>query len=397
MQDIKPWFTALDNYLTQYRDLWQLKPFAMTELPWLQSYPQLSLWLERLSENDVAELVNEPKKLAEQLATFIPDAMAIYQLSQLSEVEKLSLDESIPRFLDSNIPGRKWQQITAFNQALSYRQAPWLEWCAGKGHLGRVLAASSQQSVDSVEWQQVLCEEGRLLADKFALPMHFIQADAFSDSAKKYVKSNQHAVALHACGDLHKTLLQHCCDKQTLAVSISPCCYHLIQDSHYQPLSDLAKASPLLLSKLDLKMPLHETVTAGAGVRRKRELELSFRLGFDSLQRHLTGSDDYLPVPSFPKAILTRGFTEFVEWAAEKKRIDLPDDIDVGEWLKIGEERVLLIDKIELIRQLFRRPLEIWLALDRANYLQQHGYQVSLATFCQREMTPRNIIIQGVR
>ena len=38
-------------------------------------------------------------------------------------------------------------------------------------------------------------------------------------------------------------------------------------------------------------------------------------------------------------------------------------------------------DRIELVRHVFRRAIEVWLVLDRALYLQQQGYQVSMKTF----------------
>jgi hypothetical protein len=47
------------------------------------------------------------------------------------------------------------------------------------------------------------------------------------------------------------------------------------------------------------------------------------------------------------------------------------------------------------VRFLFRRPLEIWLALDRALLLQEQGYAVQLGTFCAPHVTPRNLLIQG--
>ncbi|GAA58338.1 hypothetical protein P20652_0192 [Pseudoalteromonas sp. BSi20652] len=31
--------------------------------------------------------------------------------------------------------------------------------------------------------------------------------------------------------------------------------------------------------------------------------------------------------------------------------------------------------------------------LDRALYLQQQGYQVNVKTFCEKQLTPRNILI----
>jgi len=55
------------------------------------------------------------------------------------------------------------------------------------------------------------------------------------------------------------------------------------------------------------------------------------------------------------------------------------------------------VSALDLVRFLFRRPLEIWLALDRALFLQEQGYQVELGTFCPRHATPRNILIVAAR
>ena len=54
-------------------------------------------------------------------------------------------------------------------------------------------------------------------------------------------------------------------------------------------------------------------------------------------------------------------------------------------------------DRIELVRHVFRRALEIWLVLDRGLYLQQAGYDVSLSEFCEKQLTPRNVLIQATR
>jgi len=48
------------------------------------------------------------------------------------------------------------------------------------------------------------------------------------------------------------------------------------------------------------------------------------------------------------------------------------------------------------VQHLFRRPLELWLVLDVAMYLQEQGYQVSLSELCAPELTPRNLLLQAV-
>ena len=52
---------------------------------------------------------------------------------------------------------------------------------------------------------------------------------------------------------------------------------------------------------------------------------------------------------------------------------------------------------MELVRHLFRRPLEIWLLLDRALFLEEQGYRVEVGTFCPKPTTPRNLLIRAVR
>ncbi|MNF11686.1 hypothetical protein D3C80_2129510 [compost metagenome] len=52
---------------------------------------------------------------------------------------------------------------------------------------------------------------------------------------------------------------------------------------------------------------------------------------------------------------------------------------------------------LELPRSLFRRPLELWLLLDRALFLEEQGYQVMLGSFCQAQLTPRNILLLAER
>lgn len=59
----------------------------------------------------------------------------------------------------------------------------------------------------------------------------------------------------------------------------------------------------------------------------------------------------------------------------------------------MGMARKKVTDRVELVRHVFRRAIEVWLVLDRALYLQQHGYQVSIKTFCEKQLTPRNILI----
>jgi len=228
--------------------------------------------------------------------------------------------------------------------------------------------------------------------------MDFVCADAFSTAATNLVRPQQHAVALHACGALHMRLLEVASLQQTRALSISPCCYHLIAGQEYQPMSEACRNSALRLTTQDLRMTVQETVTAGQRVRRLRQIELTWRLGFDLLQRDIRGVDEYLPVPNLQKSWLSGTFSEFVAWALAAKGLSLTPEMTaerVARYEQAGAERLPVMARMELVRHLFRRPLELWLVLDRALFLQEQGYQVELSQFCSRELTPRNILIHA--
>ncbi len=62
-----------------------------------------------------------------------------------------------------------------------------------------------------------------------------------------------------------------------------------------------------------------------------------------------------------------------------------------------GWRRLAEVRNLELVRGLFRRPLEVWLVLDRALFLRENGYKVEVGTFCESTLTPRNLMVLAER
>ncbi|MCE9945818.1 MULTISPECIES: methyltransferase [Aeromonas] len=388
-------FRQLDRLLTDERRWWQYQPYHHLSLAFADQAPELAACLNGLSLDEIARLDGDMGALCTLLAPWIPAGAKLHALSEL--------DAFVPepihcaRAMAMYMPGRKQAQIEAFTGCLPAHQGPYLEWCAGKGHLGRLVSLHRGAEILSLELQRTLCEEGRQLAARDGARMQFVEADAFAAESGALIAPHHHAMALHACGELHTHLLEQVAERGARGVTLSPCCYHLIRTSHYRPLSQAAKASALHLGKSDLKLPLQETVTGGARISRLREQEVIWRLAFDCLQREVRGVDEYLPVPNLQKSLLAGSFEAFCDWAAERKGMLLPGGIDHGDFLARGERRFGDVARMELVRHLFRRPLEIWLALDRALFLEEQGYEVELGAFCDKPMTPRNLLIRAVR
>jgi hypothetical protein len=122
---------------------------------------------------------------------------------------------------------------------------------------------------------------------------------------------------------------------------------------------------------------------------------MGWRLAFDSWQRQARGDDAYLPTPSRPYSVLRGGFTAFIADLCRHHQIPPPARADEAYWLTRGQQRWQQVQRLQLLRHLFRRALELWLVCDRALYLREQHYDVTLATFCPRAWTPRNLILHA--
>ncbi|MEQ7919909.1 methyltransferase [Xanthomonas sp. WHRI 1810A] len=395
-RDLRARFEALDRFLLDHQTLWRPRPFTHRELPWESTHPELARWLRSrtLAEADAAH--NQP----EQLNAPSPFADIAAESVALSAVGKLPVVEIPPvsSRMAVDVPGRKWQQIEAFASALSFETSPghWLDWCAGKGHLGRRLAHSGQ-ALTCLEYDPHLVEAGRQLSAHLHLNAEHIEQDVMAPGAAARLLAHHAPVALHACGDLHVRLMQVASDADCQHMAIAPCCYNRTAAQRFQAVSAEGQASTLELSIDDLGLPLSETVTAGARVRRQRDTSMARRLAFDLLQRQVRGLDQYLPTPSLPVAWLDKPFTDYLRDLAALKGIAVTGDQDWPALEAAGWQRLAEVRNLELVRNLFRRPLELRLILDRALYLEARGYSVRIGTFCEPQITPRNLMILAER
>ncbi|QCY10005.1 methyltransferase [Pseudomonas sp. MPC6] len=394
--DLLARYAALDAFLFEHQALWKPRPFTHLQLPWETSYPELALWLRARSLEEAENSHNQPCLLdaPEPFATL---ARLSLDLSAVGEFPAHALETAGHR-LNVDVPGRKWQQIEAFASRLAFTSVPnhWLDWCSGKGHLGRRLLRTGQQ-LTCLEYDPALIASGQALSQRHQLHALHVEQDVLAPGVAVLLKADHTPVALHACGDLHVRLMQLASAAGCKQMAIAPCCYNRISASDYQALSLAAKGSALQLSLDDLSLPMSETVTAGTRVRRQRDTSMARRLGFDLLQRQLRGIDEYLPTPSLPSAWLEKSFAEYCHHLAALKDLStvVPQDwqaLEAAGWQRLAEVR-----NLELLRGLFRRPLELWLNLDRALFLSEQAYTVRLGTFCETALTPRNFLLLAER
>jgi len=394
-------FHALDALLTTHSSYWQHHAFTQGQPNWAETAPCFSQALLALEDSEVQSLDADPVALQQWLVKWLPELQPLEALLSFAEV---ALTDPQPEKYGAGIPGRKWQQIQHFTQAIEARESGFVDWCCGKGHLARQLQLRYQQSVRCIEYDAQLIASGEALNAKFqqqhskfsSQSINFEQRDVLAATAVP-IATDEQVVALHACGDLHRELLAQLVEQGGGAVALAPCCYQKTQHSHYLALSSQGKASRLSFTKQDLHTAVQEAVTAGQAVRQRRAQLQAWRLGFDALQRDVRGIDEYLPSPSLAQSALQLGFAGFCQQLAAELAITLPDSMDWQYYQKLGQAQFARAERWDLARKGFRRAIECWLVLDMALWLEQAGYTASIKVFCPRNLTPRNLLLEAWR
>ncbi len=382
-------FQQLSTLLLEAQPFWRAHAFQYLQLPWESSFPDLAQRLRTLSLSEAEALSRDDIALHEFLAPYHPLFAAVPTALAMARIDVDALPDIEPR----DVPGRKWQQIRHFAPCVPTNSFPVLEWCSGKAHLGRAFAHSRRCAVSALEYDSQLIAAGAQLSAREKVRIDFHCIDALGPDAIDAIRREQNAVALHACGDLHLQLLRLCVHQHTATITLAPCCYHLLSDASRYALSQAAQASGLQLARDDLRTAVQGFVTGSAGENQRRRRLQAWRLGFDALQREVRASEEYLPTPSLSTQMLKAGFAEFCRQVAALRAVELPSAVDFSRYERVGTERLRAVAALDLPRQAFRRALEVWLLLDRALFLREHGYAVRVGTFCERALTPRNLVI----
>ncbi|MCA9622062.1 MAG: methyltransferase, partial [Myxococcales bacterium] len=326
-------FAALDAWLGEHTTVWQHRPFVALPAPWEATHPEVAEHLRAADEARVADLEEEVEaawaSTPARLRAWRDEGVALAQLPALAEA-RVRLDERWAR----GVPGRKRAQIVAFAAAVRERARPaqWVDWCAGKGHLGRALGVLDGPALTFVERQAPLARAAAERARASGLVASAIVTDVLA--AAPSLPESAGLVALHACGALSDAAILAATRAGSPQIAIAPCCFHYHPGADALPLrSTLGRRSSLAargLTSQALRFATAEEVAAPGRRRRQRSREEAFRLALDQLLRETTGEDRYHHVPPVPRPWLALGFEGWLQRVAALHRLRLPARFDAA-------------------------------------------------------------------
>lgn len=387
---------ALGALLRETRHVWAPRPFIGEALPWAERHPQLLDWCEAQGPDAVCAIEAEPD--GEQLPR--PLSEWRHQASALTDLPLLR-GSDLPHDHDAStgVPGRKWSQLRTLGGVaapLVAEAGQVVDWCAGKAHLGRALARHTGARLHAVEKDPRLLRTARELAKADGLEARFSCADVL-EAPLEGLATDAVLVALHACGTLGDEALRRAVSDGAQAAVLAPCCHHRVPDEDWTARSRRGRAAGLRLDRDRLRLACADASCSGRRRTRLRERELAWRRGLDLLRAEATGRATYRPLPSCPRGWLSGRFEDWVLRMAASHDVPLPPRWDPATWESRGRAESWRLRALGLPRLVFRRALETWLLLDRAEWLAERGWTVEVGRFCAPAATPRNLCLVARR
>jgi len=391
-------FGQLTNFLKEFEPLWRERPFTTRNLRWEGHYPHLRPALLSLDQEtlEAAELDIELLKSAVPgLADIIGQGQELSIVPRLAGQSKGDDGPSLRTIRE--VKHRKQKQIVAFLEGLGGLGIPlggtWIEWCAGKGHLGRGLIDCGATNVIALERQKELVQKGRSLAAKYGYNQMFFESDVLHDTPPSPIADADGIVGLHACGSLTDKLLSTMMHHDLQFAVAAPCCYHAGVGNQKKHWSSHGQSAGINLSGEELRLVTAEIVVARPKLRRQRVQEMAWRLSLDRWVRESGEIEEYTRQGKFPGHWFSWDFETFMEAGCSKLHVPSPSPGKGKALREWGVMRAHEVRALGLVRSVFRRPLETWINLDRVIGLQEAGLRAKLLTFCERDSTPRNQLI----
>ena len=184
-------FLDLQSLLTRLDSLWRPAPFHVARPQWCTQWPGLATALEALDDQHVEQLGEDFEACATWLTSHLPELARLVEACRVPELPERSLPACDAHF-DDGVPGRKRSQIEAFARHMPAATSPVLEWCAGKGHLGRRVALADRMPVISLELDPKLCADAVRLAARQQMDQRVVCANALDEGSRAHVSG--HAV-----------------------------------------------------------------------------------------------------------------------------------------------------------------------------------------------------------
>lgn len=325
-------------------------------------------------------------------------------LQSLLQVDEASIPELLPAERCLRMTEKKQQEIAAIlpfirDRIKDHDLQRAVDIGGGAGHLARSIVSELSLPMVSIDRDEALQTLGRSLLDKQRMQegregLRFVSGEVLhhpQQDLDPHFEGSCLSLGLHTCGPL---ALAHLYKSQTSRCLLNfGCCYDRMQAERDCQVSRFAKEHPLHWTSYALFLATRGRMRSLPELAMQETVN-SFRLALHLFLQAEGLSDGFITVGDAPKSAYSLSFAEYAEnrfhalgFANRFSRSRALAFVQEKSVQKAMREFFL----VNVLRNVFARPLELLILLDRVILLMEQGRTVSLLQFFDQKVSPRNL------
>lgn len=364
-------------------------------------------FLLALGDEDLRRCEAEGLAVCAADLAFAPASLVALAVAVLAGTELPALDvdrRAPPPAALRSVSERKREQLAALLGAvgpMAARAARIVDVGAGEGHFTRLAAELFDREALGIERDVERVASATARANERAGEIEaggsVARFTAFDACREPLVFARDDlAVGLHACGEVGDRLITAAAEARC-EVALVSCCLQKITGPSRPPLSRAAAGLALRKDTLGLT----NLTAQPRGIEASIAATIEARQVRYALLRLLRERGVVLAPGEEMRGINRRraraGLRDVAERALAQRGLPPPSDAELAHHAAESAQRYGVIRRLALPRSMLARLVEVAVVLDRAAALTESGARVTVATFVQRAVTPRNIVILADR
>ncbi|HSO32387.1 MAG TPA: methyltransferase [Labilithrix sp.] len=302
----------------------------------------------------------------------------------------------LPRAAKRGETPRKRAQIEAFARVvapLAGAAKRVIDVGSGHGHLTRDIAERIAVPVVGLERDATLANRAQELSSPSSSPPSFAVTDVLRDGLA--LDASDCVIGLHACGELGDAMVESVA-RAGASLALVGCCLQKRRSPSRRPLCD----------GFDLDLPksllgLSNLTARDDGVEATRSENLAARERRLALHRLLAAEVGELrlgaEIEGLNRRAAHRDLDVLVARAFAVRGLPSPSATVIREAESWAASHHARARRLALPRALLARPLEVFVLLDRARYLEARGFEVDLLTLFPPAVSARNLALVASR
>ncbi len=380
---------SVRNFLKKYHYLWEMEiieryPNKLNDkvLEWAKELESLNTDELLLFENNL-----ELKNVSTEFAEFIEE------IKRLTSFEKKEYDLPYKK-MPLKVTKKKHhelQYIQEFLKDKKFKEA--LDFAGGMGHLSEMLHDEFHIPSTCIDFDQQLITSGKKRVK--GKNINFLHQD-ISQTLNLKVHDETLCLGLHSCGPLSNYVMDFFHQSQAGSLLNFGCCYHKLTTEFNLSLASQDDPLPLTNHALNL-------AARSNAVIKEDDLEFRWKVKSYRYALHMFMIDNnlcnhFVTLGNAHPTDYEKTFAEYTKEQLVKVSITcLFSDEQLNNYFQEKLTAVKTYFYAGLTRMNLGRLIEVYIILDRAQYLKELGCEVHVYDFFEKSLSPRNLGLFAIK